>query len=115
MVEIAAGLSPARLALRRALWRAAHIYRDRPARDGRAQAGRRSQQAGSLGASTGCCRLDALSDDGEHSLASVAAGLEPRPAASPIITEGLLSYLDRDAVLGLWGRIARISRLFLTA
>lgn len=50
--------------------------------------------------------LDALSDDGPESLASVAGRLDPgEPLA--IITEGLLGYLERDRVLDMWRRFAR--------
>jgi O-methyltransferase involved in polyketide biosynthesis len=54
--------------------------------------------------------LDALADDGSASLDAVAADLvvadlEPSRGLA-IVTEGLLSYLPRDAVLSLWRRIA---------
>jgi O-methyltransferase involved in polyketide biosynthesis len=45
--------------------------------------------------------LDALAPDGPLSLTTVAAGLDPDRGLA-IITEGLLSYLPRDAVLRLW-------------
>ena len=49
--------------------------------------------------------LDALEPDGPQSLAAVAETLESG-AGLAIITEGLLSYLPRDAVLDLWDRFA---------
>jgi len=49
--------------------------------------------------------LDALKAEGPQSLAAVAATLDTG-AGLAIITEGLLSYLPRDAVLDLWGRFA---------
>ena len=50
--------------------------------------------------------LDALADDGPLSLPAVA-GRELAPDVGlAIITEGLLSYLPRDAVLNLWARFA---------
>jgi O-methyltransferase involved in polyketide biosynthesis len=49
--------------------------------------------------------LDALATDGPASLATVAAALAPSRGLA-IVTEGLLSYLPRDAVLALWRRIA---------
>jgi O-methyltransferase involved in polyketide biosynthesis len=49
--------------------------------------------------------LDALARDGPTSLAVVAAELEPSRGLA-IVTEGLLSYLSRDAVLALWRRVA---------
>jgi O-methyltransferase involved in polyketide biosynthesis len=55
--------------------------------------------------------LDALACDGAASLDAVAAALEPSCGLA-IVTEGLLSYLARDAVLALWGRIATTLRRF---
>ncbi|MCW2968744.1 MAG: class SAM-dependent methyltransferase [Solirubrobacteraceae bacterium] len=55
--------------------------------------------------------LDALTQDGPLSLASVAAGLEPGRGLA-IITEGLLSYLPRDAVLALWRGFAETIAAF---
>ncbi|MCW2990915.1 MAG: class SAM-dependent methyltransferase [Solirubrobacterales bacterium] len=49
--------------------------------------------------------LDALVADGPLSLPAVAAGLDPDRGLA-IITEGLLSYLPRDAVLDLWSTFA---------
>jgi O-methyltransferase involved in polyketide biosynthesis len=49
--------------------------------------------------------LDALANEGPATLDAVAADLEPSRGLV-VITEGLLSYLPRDAVLGLWQRIA---------
>jgi O-methyltransferase involved in polyketide biosynthesis len=49
--------------------------------------------------------LDALATDGPASLPVVAAELE-RSRGLAIVTEGLLSYLARDAVLALWRRVA---------
>jgi O-methyltransferase involved in polyketide biosynthesis len=49
--------------------------------------------------------LDALASDGPTSLDGVAADLEPSRGLA-IVTEGLLSYLPRDAVLALWRRVA---------
>ena len=62
-------------------------------------------EAGSLDASHRVVELDALSDAGEHSLAAVAAELDPDRGVA-IITEGLLSYLDRPSVEALWRRVA---------
>ena len=56
--------------------------------------------------------LDALADEGPLSLDAVAADLDPA-AGLAIITEGLLSYLPRDAVLALWSAFARTIRGFL--
>jgi O-methyltransferase involved in polyketide biosynthesis len=110
VVEIAAGLSPRG-------WRFARRYGDRLTyieSDLPEMAERKRQalaEAGSLSDEHEVVVLDALSDDGEHSLASVTAGLS-RDRGVAVITEGLLSYLDREAVIGLWGRIARDLRPF---
>ena len=50
--------------------------------------------------------LDALATEGPLSLSSVADGLDPGRGLA-IITEGLLSYLPRDAVLRLWSGFAK--------
>jgi O-methyltransferase involved in polyketide biosynthesis len=49
--------------------------------------------------------LDALASDGPVSLATAVAGLDPTRGLA-VVSEGLLSYLPRDAVLALWRRIA---------
>jgi len=49
--------------------------------------------------------LDVLAVDGPASLEAVAAAVPPSRGLA-IVTEGLLSYLARDAVLDLWRRIA---------
>src|SRR4051794_3966084 len=50
--------------------------------------------------------IDALADGGPLSLDAVADGLDDDQGLA-IITEGLLSYLPRDAVLKLWSGFAR--------
>ena len=50
--------------------------------------------------------LDALAADGPLSLAAVGSGLDPGRGLA-IITEGLLSYLPRHAVLTLWRGFAQ--------
>lgn len=55
--------------------------------------------------------LDALRDDGPQSLAAVADTLDPDKGLA-ILTEGLLTYLDREAVLGLWRRCAQVAEGF---
>jgi O-methyltransferase involved in polyketide biosynthesis len=49
--------------------------------------------------------LDALARDGRASLAAVAARFDHTRGLA-VVTEGLLSYLPRDAVLDLWRRLA---------
>jgi O-methyltransferase involved in polyketide biosynthesis len=55
--------------------------------------------------------VDALRDSGPGSLAALAEDLDPG-AGVAVITEGLLSYLPRAAVLGLWARIAAMLSRF---
>jgi O-methyltransferase involved in polyketide biosynthesis len=50
--------------------------------------------------------VDALRDKGSRSIGALAADLD-RDAGLAIITEGLLGYLDTDAVDGIWRRFAR--------
>jgi O-methyltransferase involved in polyketide biosynthesis len=49
--------------------------------------------------------LDALADGGPLSLDAVTSGLD-RAHGLAVVTEGLLSYLPREAVLTLWRRFA---------
>jgi O-methyltransferase involved in polyketide biosynthesis len=69
------------------------------------------REAGSIGPHHRVVVLDALRPDGDRSLASVAEGLDPARGLA-IITEGLLSYLDRDSVLDLWRRSAEVLSSF---
>jgi O-methyltransferase involved in polyketide biosynthesis len=51
--------------------------------------------------------LDALRDSGPGSLASLASTLDPdRPLV--IVTEGLLSYLEKEPMLAMWRRFAEV-------
>lgn len=105
VIEIACGLSPRG-------WRFAQRYGDgltyveadlphMAARKRRALA-----QAGSLGAHHRVVEIDALSEEGPASLSAVSETLDAHRGTA-IITEGLISYLDREALDGLWRRIAR--------
>jgi O-methyltransferase involved in polyketide biosynthesis len=49
--------------------------------------------------------LDALRDTGPESLAALAGRLDPGRGTA-VVMEGLISYLDRDSLLGLWARTA---------
>jgi O-methyltransferase involved in polyketide biosynthesis len=55
--------------------------------------------------------LDALAKGGPLSLSAVADGLDPEKGLA-IVTEGLLSYLPRDAVLRLWSSFAQTIKRF---
>jgi O-methyltransferase involved in polyketide biosynthesis len=104
VLEVAAGLSPRG-------WRFCERYGepityvegDLP--DMAARKRRALERMGSLGDRHRMEQLDALRPEGPTSLATVAAGLKPElPLA--IVTEGLLSYLERRQLLDLWRRFA---------
>src|SRR5437764_1293565 len=63
------------------------------------------ERMGSLSDRHRVVELDVLRPRGKASLSVVARGLDKR-AGLAIITEGLLSYLPRDAVDGAWRRFA---------
>jgi O-methyltransferase involved in polyketide biosynthesis len=104
VIEIAAGMSPRgwRFAERYGE-RVTYIETDLPEMAARKR--RALERADSLGPEHRVIVLDALSEGGEQSLATIAAELDPARGTA-ILTEGLLSYLDRDAVLGIWRRAA---------
>jgi O-methyltransferase involved in polyketide biosynthesis len=98
VLEVAGGLSPRGWRFkRRHSNRIDYVEADLPD-----MAARKRQALARMGALHRVEDLDALRPGG---LEDLAATLDPgRPLA--IITEGLLSYLDRDDVLGLWRRFA---------
>lgn len=55
--------------------------------------------------------INALVDEGSHSLAEVARTLDPKKGTA-IITEGLMNYLDKESAKGVWRRIAQTLRRF---
>jgi O-methyltransferase involved in polyketide biosynthesis len=104
VIEIAAGMSARgwRFAERHGE-RLTYIETDLPEMAARKRGA--LERTGSLGPEHRVVVLDALSEEGEYSLAAVAGGLDPERGLA-IVTEGLLSYLDRNSVLGLWRRAA---------
>jgi O-methyltransferase involved in polyketide biosynthesis len=110
VIEVAAGMSPRG-------WRFAERYGERityletdlPEMVERKRAALRG--AGLLGPGHRVETLDALDESGPRSLGAVAGGLDPS-AGVAIVIEGLLTYLDRAAVLGLWGRSAEVLARF---
>jgi len=112
VIEIACGLSPRG-------WRFAgrygskltYIEADLPGMADRKQ--RALRRMGSLGEHHRVEVLDALLEEGPGSLAALAAKLDP-DAGLAIVTEGLLGYLDREAVEGIWSRFARTLAGFRT-
>jgi O-methyltransferase involved in polyketide biosynthesis len=105
VIEIACGMSPRG-------WRFCQRFGDRVTyveTDLPAMASRKRRALERMGADPERHRvveLDALRDDGPESLAAVASALDPG-AGLAIVTEGLLSYFDGDAVVGMWRRFAR--------
>ena len=103
VVEIAAGLAGRGHRFARRFPDLRYVETDLP--DMAVYKRRALDRAGLRGANHDVRPLDALASDGPASLAAVAADLEPSRGLA-IITEGLLSYLARDAVLALWRRVA---------
>lgn len=109
VIEVAAGLSPRGWRFVNRYPALTYIEADLPdMADRKEQA---LERMGSLSARHRVHALDALRDDGSDSLAAVAARLDPGQGLA-IVTEGLLGYLDHDAVDGVWRRFARTLREF---
>ena len=106
VIEVAAGLSPRG-------WRFTQRYGERLTYvegdlPGMASRKRRAlERMGSLSERHRVVVLDVLRDRGPESLAALAAELDPGGGLA-IVTEGLLGYLPRDAVDGVWRRLARV-------
>lgn len=104
VIEIAAGMSARG-------WRFANRYgggltyieADLPAMAARKR--RALKRIGSLSETHRMAEIDALRDDGVHSLAALAAELDSSVGIA-VVTEGLLGYLPTDSVRALWRRIA---------
>jgi len=110
VVEVAAGMSPRgwRFAERHGE-RLTYVESDLPAivERKRAALGR----AGSLGSAHRVEVVDALREGGPGSLEDLAERLDPERGVA-VISEGLLSYLERDSVLALWHRLAALLSRF---
>jgi O-methyltransferase involved in polyketide biosynthesis len=104
VIEVAAGLSPRG-------WRFAarhgegltYVEADLPEMAARKR--KALEEIGSLAEHHRVVEIDALRDEGEASLAALAARLDPAKGTA-VISEGLLSYLGKADVLGLWRRVA---------
>jgi O-methyltransferase involved in polyketide biosynthesis len=104
VIEIACGLSPRG-------WRFArrhgdaltYVEADLPGMAARKR--RALEPTGSLGDHHRVVEIDALAQDGPHSLAALAQTLDPRRGVA-IVTEGLLNYLGRDGLDSVWRQIA---------
>jgi O-methyltransferase involved in polyketide biosynthesis len=57
--------------------------------------------------------IDAFADSGPLSVGGVVDELDPAIGVA-VITEGLLNYLPRAAVLDLWSRISAVAELYLS-
>jgi O-methyltransferase involved in polyketide biosynthesis len=105
VVEVAAGLSPRGLRFSRRYGdRLTYIEADLPEMVGRKRAA--LQRIGSLSERHRVEEVDALRDEGPGSLAELAAQLDTGSGLA-IITEGLLGYLEKDDVRGIWRRFAQ--------
>jgi O-methyltransferase involved in polyketide biosynthesis len=104
VIEVAAGMSPRGWRfVERYGERLTYIETDLPAMAERKR--RALERAGSLGPRHRVAVLDALDESSAHSLTALAGELD-RDRGLAIVSEGLLSYLDRDSVLGLWRQAA---------
>ncbi|RMH41695.1 MAG: hypothetical protein D6689_10405 [Deltaproteobacteria bacterium] len=106
VVEIAGGLSArgVRMAARYRDRGLVYVEGDLP---DMAEAKRaRLARAGLLADNHRVVPLNALVDDGDHSLRTVAGRLLDPTAGTAIVTEGLTAYFAPDVLAGMWQRIA---------
>lgn len=109
VIEIAAGLSPRG-------WRFAQKYGARITyveADLPGMIARKRTILNELGATHRTAEIDALADDGPASLAALCKSLDPARGTA-ILTEGLVNYFDRAAVVAMWRRFARALAAFPT-
>jgi O-methyltransferase involved in polyketide biosynthesis len=105
VVEVAAGLSPRGLRFTRRYGdKLTYVEADLPEMVARKRAA--LERIGSLSDQHRVEEVDALRDEGPASLAELAARLDT-DAGLAIITEGLLGYLEKDDVRGIWRRFAQ--------
>lgn len=103
VIEIAAGLSPRGLRITR-------MYGDRVTyieADLEGMADRKRALLGATPQNHRVTTVNALADHGPGSLLELAKTLDPSKGVA-IVTEGLLNYFDRESVLGMWSRFARV-------
>ena len=105
VIEVACGMSPRGWRFTERHPGLVYVETDLPSMAARKRAALERIGRGRAGRNHRVVELDALKPDGPQSLAAVAETLDTG-AGLAIITEGLLSYLPRDAVLGLWDRFA---------
>jgi O-methyltransferase involved in polyketide biosynthesis len=104
VIEVACGLSARGLRFKRRHGdRLTYVEADLPG-----MVERKRAALGSLSSGHRVEVVDALSDE---SLAAVVATLDPNHGLA-FVTEGLLGYLEREDVAGIWRRFARTLRTF---
>lgn len=104
VIEVACGFSPRGLRFSERYGdRITYVEADLPQMAARKR--RALERIGSLSDSHRVEEIDALKDDGPGSLAQLAGGLEAAKGLA-IVTEGLLGYLERPMVDGIWRRFA---------
>lgn len=110
VVEIACGMSPRGWRFtKRYGGELTYVEADLPAMAERKR--HALSRMGSLSDTHRVVELDALVDDGPRSLGRLAETLDPNRGLA-LITEGLLTYVDHESVLGLWRRLARVGVAF---
>lgn len=110
VLEVATGMSPRGWRFRERYGdRITYVEADLPEMAERKRAA--LERMGSLGEGHRVEVLDALRDEGPESLAEIADRLDGDRGLA-IVTEGLLGYLRRDDVLGLWQRFASVLMRF---
>jgi O-methyltransferase involved in polyketide biosynthesis len=111
VIEVAAGLSPRGWRFTERFPELVYIEGDLP---GMVERKREAlERMDSLSDRHRVVELDALRPQGATSISGVARGLD-HTGGLAIITEGLLSYLPREAVDGIWRRFARAAGRFAT-
>lgn len=108
VVEIAAGLSPRGWRfIRRYGERLDYIETDLPTMAARKQRRLRRVWEGEPQPHHRVVAIDALAENGPQSLHALARRLDTGKGLA-IVTEGLLNYFDRAAVVAMWGRFASV-------
>ena len=104
VIEVASGLSPRGLRFSRRYGdQLTYVEADLP---GMVERKREAlEKVGALSERHRVAEVDALKDGGPGSLPELAATLD-RGKGLAVVTEGLLGYLDRESVEGIWRRFA---------
>ncbi len=109
VIEVAAGLSPRGWRMTRRYPALRYVEADLP---GMAARKRRVLAAAEpAGPDHDVVEIDALADEGDHSIGAIAGRLD-RGRGTAIITEGLLNYFPGAQAVGMWRRFAAALRRF---